>query len=87
MAARVEKPRARRFPDGLGRINIKSLADREAVIRILIDRQACKSWGEPITLRPTCPPGTAMAGWNISSSGAKPSSAPIWAHFPLTLKL
>jgi hypothetical protein len=48
-AAGVEKPRARCFPDGLGRINIKSLADRQKIIRILIDRGACHSWGEPIT--------------------------------------
>ncbi|OZB38149.1 MAG: hypothetical protein B7X48_14335 [Acidiphilium sp. 34-60-192] len=48
-AAGIEKPRARCFPTGLGRINIKSLADREAVIRILLDRGACHSWGVPLT--------------------------------------
>ena len=37
-AAGAEKPRARCFPDGLGRINIKTLADRQKIIRILIDR-------------------------------------------------
>ena len=34
---------------GLGRINIKSLDEREKIIRILIERGACKSWGKPIT--------------------------------------
>lgn len=48
-AAGVEKPRARCFPTGVGRINIKSLADREKAIRILLDRGACHSWGVPLT--------------------------------------
>lgn len=48
-AAGVEKPRARCFPGGLGRINIKSFADREKIIRILLDRGACHSWGVPLT--------------------------------------
>lgn len=47
--AGVTKPRARCFPDGTGRINIKTMDDREKIIRILIERGACHSWGEPIT--------------------------------------
>lgn len=48
-AAGVEKPRARCFPTGVGRINIKTIADREKIIRILLDRGACHSWGVPLT--------------------------------------
>lgn len=54
--AGVTKPRARCFPDGTGRINIKHLADRETIIRILLDRGACHSWGEPLT-------ETDLKGW------------------------